>query len=94
MSNIITPTLASDDALDEVFANWVPGRLPEETAVVDDFEEPKDQLDMLLSVALQAAPDILEPEHVTAAAAIGPLHRWSPADDDLLPRRRLSLRRR
>lgn len=94
MSNIITPSWASDDALDEVFANWVPGRLPEEPAAVEDFEEPEDQLDTLLSVALQAAPDIVEPDPLPVAA-IGPIGRWTPADDDLLPKaRRFSLRRR
>jgi len=104
MSNIITPSWASDDALDEVFANWVPGQLPEQDIAevepldtVDVFEEPEDQLDTLLSVALQAAPDIVEPDPVpfgTPAIAIGPLNRWTPADDDLLPTRRFSLRRR
>jgi hypothetical protein len=84
------PAWSSDTALDEVFANWIPGPTSPAAERANPVETTLEQIG-------HVAPDIEahdDPVVVTPMVVPG----WSRADDDILPpkaaRRRLTLRRR
>jgi hypothetical protein len=86
------PAWSTDTALDEVFANWIPG--PQPTSSV---AEPANPVEAPLEQTGHVAPQIEvhdDPGVVAPTATPG----WSRADDDILPpkaaRRRLTFRRR
>jgi hypothetical protein len=100
------PEWASEEALDNVFADWVPGEpleqsvvpVPEPELASEPEPEPENAFldgDMFGAVAL--VPDVeVEPTPAPEAAPALELRAWVPSDDDILPARkrlRLSLRR-
>lgn len=82
------PSWSSEEALDEVFASWVPGPGADSSAA---------ERSMVAGVAgevVSFTPTstvdewLLETEPVAEAVAASVPARWSPSDDDILPARR------
>jgi hypothetical protein len=80
------PDWSSQEALDEVFASWVPG---------PDADAAAAQRSLVAAATTEALIDapvddgwLLETEPVVPDEPVVAPTRWSPSDDDILPRRR------
>ena len=101
------PAWSSEEALDEVFASWVPGpgdgaSSAERSIVAGMDDAPVAEVPSRAAWLVDTEPAAPEPVETLATAAadaaLAPLTlRWSPTDDDILPRKRgprRTLRRR
>lgn len=87
------PSWSSEEALDEVFASWVPG--PSEHAGATERSMVAGSGDEVAFIPTPTMDEwLLETEPVAAPPVVAGPARWSPSDDDILPAKRRSRRRR
>jgi len=90
------PEWSSEEALDEVFGSWVPGPGDDATAaeralVASAIEAAAVDAPTVDEWLIDTEPSLPEPagaHEVVAAPFATAALRWSPSDDDILPRKR------